>query len=347
MDNNDKQPQVSLSPEDTIERINTIHPFEEGDVFVSCTWLNDVDDDHRGWGRIIQYDADLNEKGVLWTKDTEHFVVGLKFDPNNLLWGFDMHSHKVIHINDQGEQQPTHHFADRAFGSAHFTSNGDIYLGEYLIGNNIHRGTSSKKIPGTDILGYGNMHHFNAMWEFIEELEIENYPEMTSFKGFTHGSLHPSEQFITYTAETSKCLLRYNIQNKQQMSPLTLITEGEIYDQNWYIALHYLRSGNLIVTRGWDYEILDEQGKSLDKVNLGEYGWAQITSTKDERYIYSANVWTGEVCKVDSHKGEVVAIVETSNTTMTKERQRLQKEGKYLGARAPKRAAAGIAVYNK
>ena len=128
---------------------------------------------------------------------------------------------------------------------------------------------------------------------------------------------------------------------------MALITEGEIYDQNWYIALHYLRNGNLIVTRGWDYEILDEKGKSLDKVNLGEYGWAQITSTKDDRYIYSANVWTGEVCKVDSQKGEVVAMVETSNTTMTKERQRLQKEGKYLGARAPKRAAAGIAVYNK
>ncbi len=48
-----------------VERINTIQAFQPGDVFVSCTWLNDEADDHRGWGRIIQYDADLNEKGVL------------------------------------------------------------------------------------------------------------------------------------------------------------------------------------------------------------------------------------------------------------------------------------------
>ena len=66
-----------------MERENTIQPFQDGDVFVSCTWLNDEVDDHRGWGRIIQYDADLNEKGVLWTEDTEHFVIGIKFDNNN------------------------------------------------------------------------------------------------------------------------------------------------------------------------------------------------------------------------------------------------------------------------
>ncbi|WP_101760084.1 hypothetical protein [Oceanicoccus sp. KOV_DT_Chl] len=329
-----------------MERINTIKPFAKGDVFVSCTWLDNEEDDHRGLGRIIQYDADLNEKGVLWTNDTEHFVVGIKFDRNNVLWGFDMHSHKVIHIDSTGIQRPTHHFADRAFGSAHFATNGDIYLGEYLIGEKIHGGTTSKKLPGSNILGYGNLHHFNNDWEFIEELTIDNYPELTGFKGFTHGSLHPSEEFITYTAETSKCLHRYNIQQKCQMSPLALIEGGSIYDKNWFIAMHYLRSGKLIVTRGCHYEVLDETGKIIDKVELGRYGWAQITATADERYIYSANVWTGEVCKVDPQKSKVIRMVETSNTEMTIRRQLEQEQGTYQGSRAPKRGAAGIAVFN-
>lgn len=329
-----------------MERENTIQAFQAGDVFVSCTWLNDEKDDHKGWGRIIQYDADLNEKGVLWTKDTEHFIIGIKFDNNNVLWGFDIHSHKVIHVDANGIQLPMHYFADRALGNAHFCKNGDIYLGEYLLGNNIHKGTTSKKIPFTDVLGYGNLHRFNSDWEFVEELEVENYPELTGFKGLTHGSLHPSEEFLTYTTETSKCLRRYNIESKEQMPDLLRIEEGTLYDKNWFIAMHYLKDSNLLVTRGCDYEVYDEQGKSLDKVQLGRYGWAQITATADEQYIYAANVWTGEVAKVDPLKSEVVKLVETSNTEMTKEKQRLQEEGKYTGSRAPKRAAAGIAVYN-
>ena len=130
------------------------------------------------------------------------------------------------------------------------------------------------------------------------------------------------------------------------MPDLIRITEGEIHDQNWFIAMHYLNDGNLLVTRGCDYEIYDPQGKVLDKVHLGRYGWAQITASADNRFIYSANVWTGDVAKVDPQKGEVIKMVETSNSAMTIERQKLQEAGKYKGSRAPKRAAAGIAVFN-
>ena len=77
----------------------TIQPFEKGDVLVACTLLNNDDDDHAGEGRIFQYDADLNEKGVLWTKHTTHLVNGLKFGPDGTLWAFDQHIHAVLNID--------------------------------------------------------------------------------------------------------------------------------------------------------------------------------------------------------------------------------------------------------
>ena len=37
---------------------STMKPFEDGDIFLGCTYLNDEVDDHKGDGRILQY----NEK---------------------------------------------------------------------------------------------------------------------------------------------------------------------------------------------------------------------------------------------------------------------------------------------
>ena len=75
---------------------STIKPFAKGDILVGCTLLNNPDDDHAGPGRIIQYDANFNEKGVLWTKGTTHLVGGLKFGPDGNLWAFDSNAHKVF-----------------------------------------------------------------------------------------------------------------------------------------------------------------------------------------------------------------------------------------------------------
>ena len=68
---------------------STLQPFAKGDIFAGATLLNNPDDDHAGDGRIIQYDSDLNEKGVLWTEGTTHLIGGLRFGPDNTLWAFD------------------------------------------------------------------------------------------------------------------------------------------------------------------------------------------------------------------------------------------------------------------
>ena len=52
-------------------RVSTAQPFVEGDIWVAATLMNDPDDDHRGVGRLLQYDADFNLKGELWI-DANH-----------------------------------------------------------------------------------------------------------------------------------------------------------------------------------------------------------------------------------------------------------------------------------
>ena len=69
---------------DANNKINTMQPFEVGDIFLGLTVLNDPDDDHAGDGRIVQYGKDLQKKGELWTEGGVHYVGGLEFDSNGL-----------------------------------------------------------------------------------------------------------------------------------------------------------------------------------------------------------------------------------------------------------------------
>ena len=328
-----------------IERVDSMQPFAPGDVFVGCTWLNNPDDDHAGYGRILQYDNNLNFKGVLWNKDTDRFVVGLHFAPDGILWGFDPHDHKVIQIGKDGKQLQTHHFNDRSFGSINFTQNGDFYFGEYFIGNKIHPHTDCKKIPGTDLLGHGNIHHYSKDLEFIEEFEVDNCVELTGFKGVTHSTLHPSEEYISYTTETGKRVMRYNLLDKKQMPDLIEIKEGNIYDQNWFVTPHYLKDGTLLVSKGRSLDVYDESGNLLDNISIGEYGYAQITTDETDRFCFACNVWTGDVSKIDLHTRKVIRTIQIDNSELALEWQRQQNAPGYKGPRAPRRAAAGIAVY--
>jgi hypothetical protein len=51
------------------KKINTMKPFEKGDIFLGCTYLNDEIDDHKGDGRILQYDKELNPKAFFGPKE--------------------------------------------------------------------------------------------------------------------------------------------------------------------------------------------------------------------------------------------------------------------------------------
>ena len=312
----------------TNHKKNTMMPFAKGDIFLGCTYLNDEIDDHKGNGRILQYDKELNHKGVLWTKGTEHLVIGLTFDPKGTLWGFDMHNHVVIRVSPDGTQLPNHHFADRAFSNATFDSQGNIYFGEGLVGNTPYPGSYLKRLPGLDLLGYGNIYKYNQEFELVQVFKVANSPEFHRFKGVTHSTMHPREKFITYTTEIGKKVMRYDIVNDKQMDDLVVLP-GDLADKIVAIAVNYLPDGRLLHSRGDYFEVLDDQGNVIKTINLPEHGWgiAQITPAADGEHVLTANIFSGVVLKVRLDDGAVVGSIDT-------------------GFKVPKRSLGGVAEYN-
>ena len=302
-------------------------PFELGDIFLGCTELIEDIDDHKGNGRILQYDKDFNLKGILWTEGTDHLVIGLKIDPKGILWAFDMHNHIVSRVSPDGKQLPNHHFANRAFSNVTFDKDGNIYLGEALVGNTPYPGSYMKRLPGSDLLGEANIYKFDSALQLQEIYDVAYSPEFHHFKGITHSTMHPSEAFITYTTEIGKKIMRYDIQQSKQMDDL-LVLPGDLTDQNVAIAVNYLNDGRLLHSRGDRIEILNEDGASIQTIGLEEHGWgiAQVSPSYDQEHFFTANIFTGVAMKIRISDGEILGSIDT-------------------GYRAPKRSLAGIAEY--
>ena len=306
---------------------NTMKPFELGDIFLGCTELIEDIDDHKGNGRILQYDKDFNLKGILWTEGTDHLVIGLKIDPKGVLWAFDMHNHIVIRVSPDGKQLPNHHFANRAFSNVTFDKDGNIYLGEALVGNTPYPGSYMKRLPGSDLIGEANIYKFDSKLQLQEIYDVAYSPEFHHFKGVTHSTMHPSEAFITYTTEIGKKIMRYDIQQSKQMDDL-LVLPGDLTDQNVAIAINYLNDGRLLHSRGDRIEILNEDGVIIQTIGLEDHGWgiAQVSPSYDQEHFFTANIFTGVAMKIRISDGEILGSIDT-------------------GYKAPKRSLAGIAEY--
>lgn len=312
---------------------DVLQPFAPGDIFLGLTDLNDPTDDHAGRGRILQYDEQMRLKGTLWTTGGAHLVGGLSFDRSGVLWAFNDLS--VIHVDPKsGRQLPlSDKFLPRVHRSANFAADGTVYLGEHMLAKDpppgIEKRTTIKfpRTPDTGVLGHGNIYQYDREWNLRQIFDVEHCPEPTGFKGVTHSTLHPSDRFITYMAETSKRVMRFDVVRGQQMEDLVRYPGTEITDGVWGIALRYLPDGKLLVTRGKTMDLLDEQGRVLREYELGDgYGWAEIAVCRDPRFVLLANIWTGIAAKLDLASGDVVGMIDT-------------------GYSAPRRSLAGIAEF--
>ena len=317
-----------------IDKKNTMQPFERGDIFLGLTMLNDPDDDHAGDGFIAQYGADLHKKGELWTEGGKHFVGGLEFDSNGLLWAFN--DLCVLHVDPQTGRQLalTDKFLPRSYRSASFDAAGNVYLGEHMKAekkpdNKIANRTTIKfdVIPGEGVLGYGYIYKYDPDWNLLKVFKTETAPEMTGFKGVTHSSLHPSGQFITYATETGKRLMRYDVVNDKQLPDLaTYPGEPGAADRVWVIAVKHLPDGRVLITRGDYMEMLDEQGEVLRTYPLETYGWSDIEICGDGEHCLVSSMWEGTMVKVNIESGDIVGEIDT-------------------GMKAPNRSLAGVAEY--
>ena len=211
--------------------------FEQGDILVGATLLNNPEDDHAGPGRIIQYDSDLNLKGVLWTENTTHLVGGLKLDSNKDLWAFDSQNCSAVKVSSSGKQIEQADFGDRSFSNVNFLSNGELLLGEHLTGDESNNkalegprklGTVLPFMPGTERYGDGNIYKYSQDGDHIETFETETHGGMPGFLGVTSSAITPDESKIIYISELGNRIFQFDIENNKPVSytHLTLPTKA-------------------------------------------------------------------------------------------------------------------------
>ena len=301
---------------------STLKPFAVGDIFAGATLLNDPNDDHAGPGRIIQFDSDFNEKGVLWTEGTTHLVGGLKFGPDGNLWAFDSNAHCVLRVSPDGQQLPEIKFAERSFSHCNFAPDGTVLMGEHLVGDGSNfpkfmgdfsdLGTTLAKIPGEDVFGHGHIFRFTADGELVKEYSNQVHGGMTGFLGCTTASLAPDGKTLVYSSETGPIVFQYDVEADKQLP--NLVEFAPETRQMVLVATHR-PDGTLLMIKAVSREEFVLVHMTADAEEQRTYelpgpGWAIVSPSIDEKVILLGNFFTGTVAKFDLGSGEVTAQVD-------------------------------------
>jgi hypothetical protein len=298
---------------------STLKAFAPGDILVGCTLLNDPKDDHAGPGRIIQYDANLEEKGILWTEGTTHLIVGLKFAPDKTLWAFDSNSYQVIRVAPTGKELPRVRFADRSFSNVNFLPDGNVLLGEHLVGKDIKLpperplGTTLARMPGSERFGDGHVFKFSPDGRQLKEFATRTHGGMAGFLGVTTASLAADGRTLVYTSETGPHVFQYDIVADRQLPDLVTMAPGS--GEMALLAQHQA-DGTLLMIKanfktGFFLQHLDAGGKVLREWPLPGPGWANIAACRDPGTVLLGNFFTGTLAKFDLKSGALTAKAET------------------------------------
>jgi len=297
---------------------STLKEFAIGDVFVDVTQLDNPADDHAGRGRIIQYGADLQEKGVLWLEHTTHLVGGLKFDPQGVLWAFDSQAFVILNIHPDGRVQRRTEFGARAYSHVNFAGDGTLLLGEHVVGDSIRPEVAARMhttipcMPGTTRFGDGHVWRFRADGSLVCEYGTATHGGMGGFLGVTMSALSPDQSTLLYCSETGPRLMRYDLLNDRQLPDLQSIEPPfPPGPPPMFFGMEYAPDGTLYVLRGGAIHVVSEQGETTRQIPLQGFGWALIDVGADGRYALVANFFTGEVARVELASGEVLGRIQT------------------------------------
>ncbi len=298
-------PGVSMAEE---KQASTIKPFAKGDVFVGATLLNNPKDDHAGLGRIIQYDADLKEKGVLWVEGTSHLVGGLSFAPNGTMWAFDNLAWLMFEVDKTGKQtKPTDKF-NRAIGKAVFLKNGNVLLTEYFKGHQQPETltTRYKTLPNGDV-GTGLLYEIDAKGKVIRTYEPDVHGGVSGSMAITHAVLGSDGKTLIYTSETGPRLMRYDLETAKQLPDLKVLPPSQGGPPAMFLDVARV-GGKVVLPVGNKLAIIDEQtGADIASYPLPGFGWAVITPSFDGQFAYVGNWFTGDVAKISLNDGAVAA----------------------------------------
>ncbi len=289
-------------------RVNTFKPFIRGDIFVAATIMDHPTDDHMGTGRIYQYDADLNLKGEVFTKGTDHKIGGLAFAPDGTLWAFAQGTPAVVEIDKTGVQKPVRKFSDRSLSSVTFAKDGSLFFGEHLQGSEIQIASNTtvfNLLPGRDVIGDGNIFKFSSDAELLLEFHSDTHGGVAGIHGVTSTVLTDDDTRMVYISETGNRVMQYDLANDRQLPDLRVFDE----DENIFMVLTMMPmpDGSLLISTGNGLVILDKNsGETLRYYDMDSSGWAASGPTVDGEGIIVGNFFTGQIVVISRETGDVV-----------------------------------------
>ena len=304
----DEQSPVEFAPAES-----TLQPFARGDVFIGATLLNDPEDDHAGRGRILQFDADLNLRGVLWIEDTTHLIGGLTFGPDDTLWAFDSFAWLVVRVRTDGTLLPAKRFADRPFGSVQFLGDGHFVLIEYLKGSAQPEQLTTRYpyLPDDPAsVGHGEIYEYDAAENLVRKLLPEVHGGVSGSMGATHTTLGSDGRTLIYTSETGPRLMRFDLQAGAQLADLMTLPEAPPgAPPAMMFDVEHLKEDRLVLPLGTRVAVLKESGEEVASFPLEGFGWALVAPGLDGETAYAANWFTGEVVRLSLEDGHIRARV--------------------------------------
>lgn len=291
-------------------RVSTSQPFAPGDVWVAATVMDVPDDDHAGTGRLLQFDADLNPKGVLWIDGTTHKIGGLTFGPDGTLWGSAPISWQVIEIGTDGKQKPLRSFARRPFSSVTFAPDGTFFFGEHMVGEKTSipmATTSFSYLPGERVIGHGNIYHFAADGALLHEYDADTHGGVVGIHGVTSTVLTDDGKRMIYISETGNRVMQYDLANERQLPDLVDFgaTDG---GPPMVLVMSQMPEGELVIGTGGSVVFVDQHsGDITNEIEFDTPGWAAVAPSTDAGHLLLGNFFTGEFIKLRVADGEVVA----------------------------------------
>jgi len=291
------------------ERVSDAVPFERGDILVAASLMDDPDDDHKGTGRILQFDHDLQLKGTLWIDSTAHKIGGLNFAPDGTLWAMAPIGWDVIEVAPDATQRPVRRFADRSFSTVQFAPDGTLFFGEHLEGSKDRtpfNTTRFKYLEGRDVIGDGHVFQFTTAGELIKEYATDTHGGVVGIHGVNGIVLTDNGTRVIYFSETGNRLMQYDVANDKQLPDL--LNGDTPGAPPMILFLTQLPDTRLVLATGRSFLLVDQNnGAILDEITMDDAGWAAIAPSIDDGHMLAGNFFTGEFVKLNVTTGKVVA----------------------------------------
>ena len=224
-----------------------------------------------------------------------------------------------MRIGPDASVLPEVDFGAKSFSNVNFAQNGNVYLGEHLVGHEVKLppdrplGTKLPFMPGTERFGDGHVFEFTPAGELVQEFATETHGGMPGFLGVTSATLAADGKTLVYMSELGNRLFRYDVAAGKQLPDLITY---EPASGDMAMTAAYQGDGTLLYIKanfkeGFFLQSLDESGEATQTWNTQGPGWAALGCSKEPGMALLGNFFTGTVAKMDLASGEIVAKAET------------------------------------